>query len=694
MKRTLSIVNHTLAFGALLFVSACSTFTTPLYKVSQTDGATFSQPLREPNVPPKEISETTELKQDRADGIEVRQAPVLTIKNAAQEAATQITPSLKESQVTRLGFNDMPVAAFINEVFSNQLSLDYILEPGIREIDDLVTMRLNSSVSQKDLYDLATRTLRSYGVTTSLKDNVLFFSYSAQAAGNEVPLLITGRALPDVPVTNRPIFYIYPLQALSTPMLRGALVQMFPTKDLTISEDASRNALVFRGSQILVNQAVQATRLLDLPTMRGMQSRVFRPHLSTVTELAANLESVLQTQGYAVRQGKGIAAIRLLPLESVNQLVVFTQSAEVLEHVISWAKTLEEEKYGQVEYGLFSYQVQSTSAAHIVDIIQDLGLGVAVRSGTTNSTSGTLNQETSTAKTTSDESQNRLAIDEQLNTILFSGRGKDWLQALPIIQDLDRPAPSVMVEVILAEVQLNDSEQSGIEWLANSSADRFGLNFGTLSGLGVGGTGFRLTLDNAGQTRALLNLFYKNEKAVIRSRPRLMVKSGGAASIDVGNEIPIITTNTQSLENPNSPVIQNITYRKTGVLLDVEPIVHASGFVEIKLKQELSEATATSSSDIDSPTILNRSLSTVVTLQDGGSVLIGGLIASNSSEGNQGLPVLSRIPLIKEFFSGGTNDQSRTELMVMIIPYILSTPEKAMELTDELQRVRMKILTQ
>ena len=316
-------------------------------------------------------------------------------------------------------------------------------------------------------------------------------------------------------------------------------------------------------------------------------------------------------------------------------------------------------------------------------------LGVAEFSGASADSSTQTNTQPSDSV-----GRGRYAVDEQLNTILYSGSGKDWLQTLPIIQSLDKPAPSVMVEVILAEVQLNDSEQTGVEWLANSTADRFGLNYGTLGGLGAGSSGFRLTLDNAGQTRALLNFFYKNEKANIRSRPRLMVKSGDEASIDVGNEIPIITTNSQSVENPNAPIIQNVSYRKTGIILDIKPTVHAAGFVEIELSQELSEATATSSSNIDSPTILNRAIRTTVTLRDGGSVLIGGLISSTLGEGEQGIPVLGRIPGVKKLFSSGTNDQSRTELMIMIIPYILSSPSEAEALTDELQRARMEYLSE
>ncbi|MAI23612.1 MAG: type II and III secretion system protein [Crocinitomicaceae bacterium] len=673
----------------LCCLASCSSLTTPLQQISQSDDEVFSTPMREAKVTNEEKRGFNPASEPEEGEFRVLSVPSLSIKDAAKNAEILVIPKLSEKNSNRVSFNNMPIGVFINELFSNQLGLNYIIEPGISDIQDLVTMRLNSTVSPEDLYSLATRTLRAYGVTTSVRDDTLFFSYAPEAAKNEIPLIISGKALPNVPPTSRPIFYIYPTRALKPNNLRATLKQMFPAKDLTIEVDVSRNALVFRGPLGLVNQAAQATLTLDVPTIRGMLSRVFRPTLNNVTKLANDLENVLNAQGYYVTQEPGPTAIRLLPLQSVNQLIVFTQSTEVLNHVIAWAKMLEEESYGQVEQGLFSYQVRTTSAMHIVNVIRNLGIANFVSS----SVNKTPVNATSTPQASiTAHSNNRLAVDEQLNTILFSGNGADWLKILPTLKDLDKPAPSVMVEVVMAEIQLNDSEQGGIEWLANSTADGFGLNYGTLNGLGVGGSGFRLTLDNAGATRALLNFFYKNEKAVIRSRPRLMVKSGGTASIDVGNEIPIITTNTQGIENNNAPIVQSISYRKTGVLLDIEPIVHAAGFVEIGVSQELSEATATSSSNIDSPTILNRKINTTVTLQDGGSVLIGGLISSTSSEGSQGIPVLDQVPILKRLLRQEANEKVRTELMIMIIPYILSSPEEAEELTDELQRARMKLL--
>ena len=355
--------NYILLVLAISLVSACSSFYKPISQVGKDDNDIFTQPMREAKALSDEFGNRSE-DQGKAtettgtEGIKVMSVPILSISEAAETAEIQIIPDLSETLVTRLAFNNMPVAAFINEVFGNQLSLDYVLEPGFNSITDLVTMRLNSSVSQKDLYSLATRTLRPYGVTTSLADDVLSFSYSSGAAGYEIPLIVTGRALPDVPPTNRPIFYIYSLSAVRTPSVRSLVSAMFPQKDLTIKEDMLRNALIFQGSQSVVNQAVQVTKFLDVPYMQGNLARVFRPKLSNVTDLAFNLEQVLKAQGYAVTRGTDPAAIRLLALESVNQLIVFTSSANVLDHVVAWAKTVEEEEYGQVEQGLFSYQVQ------------------------------------------------------------------------------------------------------------------------------------------------------------------------------------------------------------------------------------------------------------------------------------------------------------------------------------------------
>jgi general secretion pathway protein D len=689
-KLLLILVSATLA--------ACSNLKGPAYQAAKQDDVIFNTPLRETKHSKQSESNTILESKTSSDSIfEVLHTPTLSIEQAEVQAREEIVPELENKDVSRLSFNNMPVGSFINEVFGNQLNLNYVVEPNVKNTADLVTMRLARVVKQKDLYELATQTLKSYGIITSLKNDILLFSFSEDSANGEIPLLISGRALPEVPSNSRPIFYIYPLTSVTTAMVRGWLTQMFPGKELDIKEDINRNALIFTGSQRLITQALAATKLLDKPSMQGMYSRIFRPSLSSVTDLADNLERVLKSEGYSVRQTDGTSAIRLLPLESVGQLVVFAKSGEILNHIIEWAKTLETERHNTVDQGLFSYQVQSTQATHIVEVLNSLGVAdfqsTSSNSSRPASSQNNVSQVSSTSRQSNPDAKGRYAVDEQLNTILFSGSGKDWLQVLPVIKKLDKPAPSVMVEVILTEVQLNDNEETGLEWLAKSTLGKYDLLFNS-SGAGLAASLLNNTLgttvDTAGQTRAILNAFYESKKANIRSRPRIMVKSGGEASIDVGSEIPIITQNSQSTSDANAPVLQTVSYRKTGVILNIKPTVHASGFVDIEIDQELSESTGGGLT----PTILNRKLSTTVTLRDGGSVLLGGLISSTTSKGQTGVPILGRLPFIGKLFNTDTDNQDRTELMIMIIPYVLNSPGEAEQLTDELQQARMENLSE
>lgn len=675
-------------------LSACTHFKGPAYQESLHDNKIFNTPLRAPkqNVAsdvylPPEPSEKSQA------SLEILPAPQANTALAATNAREAVLPSLSNGPISRLSFNNMPVPVFINEAFGNQLGLNFVIDPSLKESSDLVTMRINEAISKKDFYTLASDTLTRYGVTTSINDNALLFSFANDAAKNKTPLMVSGKTLPEVPSSTRPIFYIHTLKAVSPAAVRSWVAQLFNKNELEIKEDPIGNALIFIGPIRAVEQAIAATELLDKPTMDGMYSRVVRPNISTVNDLANNLENILKSEGYSVRQGDGLSAIRLLPLESVNQLVIFARSGEVLDHILDWVRILEKQQHEKIEQGLFTYQVQSTKASHIIGVLNSLGLSnaqVSSSNDSTNLTDGSSNQirtqqpnSLSSSKQKSNLVKGNFAVDEQLNTILFSGSGKDWLQNLPVLKSLDKPAPSVLVEVIIAEVTLTDSETTGVELFGKSSLGRFALNFST-SGAGLVTDMFSTAIDTAGQTRATLSALYSNGKANIRSKPRIMVKSGGDATIDVGTEISV---QTGSIQSDGGSSTTSFSYRKTGVSLKVKPTVHASGFVDIEITQELSEVGAGASAS--NPNILNRSLGTTVTLRDGGSVLLGGLISSKSSKTNKGVPILGKLPLIGKLFGSDEEEQVRTELMIMVIPYILNSPDEAEQLSDELQKARI-----
>jgi len=687
----------------VISLSGCASFQGPAYKLAQNDDDEFTKPLRAPkNLEQNDddvLVEQSEEAEVSKSSLVIVPPPTLTVSQAAEAVEQLVVPQLNDVDVARQSYKDLPIPVFINEVYGNQLGLNFIIQPEIKKAPDLVTLRLSSPMSHKDFYVLATKTLANYGVSTFEQGGVLVFDYSAQAAGDDTPIILSGRALPEVPSSNRPVFQIYPLTALKTPDVRGVLTQMFSRNELDVKEDISRNALLIKGKANKVREAVSALQLLDRPSMASMNSVILEPVINSAQELSDSLFAILNAQGFEIKNGDNNTPVRLLPLETTGQVIAFAKDQQTLDYIVEWAKKLETQRESEIKNGLFSYQVQSTKASHIVSVLSQLGLASNVSglssTNTQNSGQSTNNQSNFTQNNNTngtDQASGRYAVDEMLNTILFKGSGKDWADALTMIKRLDKPAPSVMVEVILAEVTLDESEESAIEWLFNSSLGAYDAVGSTLGALGATEGGFNFSLSSGSSTRATLNFLYENSRAKIRSRPRVMVKSGESASIDVGDRIPTITSNVQSTTSSDAQIIQTVTYQETGVLLDVTPTVHASGFVDLEVSQEISEVSADSYSDIDSPTISSRSIETVLTLRDGGSVLIGGLIRSNSSEGEVGVPVLGKLPILGNLFKGDNSSNQRTELMIMIIPYILSSPDEAESLSDELQKARLKTI--
>jgi general secretion pathway protein D len=626
--------------------------------------------------------------------------PGVNITNTLADATSQELALNLTGEAIGGNYHNIPLPAFINEVFGEQLGLSFTLDPQIEKQQDLVTLRLIEPVPPAELFRIAMRTLNSYGVAVTQQGDVLSFAIDKNITSGETPLLVSGRTLPEVPQSHRPVFMFVPLKAVTNARVATWVKDALKGKDIQVSEDPMRNAVLLRGKPDLVSQALAIIEVLDQPIMRGKYSTSIEPAYLKVDALSKNLKEVLNAEGYDAQIKSQIGSIILIPLEGTNQLVVFAGTQQIINHVREWVEVLDRRQQMSIDQGIFTYEVRNTQAEHIVELLNSLETGNSLSSGrSAANNSGAINSGGAisdvTANAPSSRSTNGLAasggfvVDTNRNTIIYKGSGQAWLDMLPVIQTLDKAAPSVLIEVLLAEVTLTDGERTGFEFVANGSqkvgGQKYNSTLSTIGGLGLGTAGLSATLDSAGDTRAILNMFYENKRAEIRSRPRIMVKSGQQATIDVGTEVPTVSSNAQSTTNLDSPILQSIQYRKTGVRLTVAPVVHASGHVDIEIEQELSEAQPNDSSSIDSPSVFNRKIQTTVTLKDGGSILLGGLISSSSSKGRNGVPWLGKMPIIGRLLSADNNSSARTELMVMIIPYVIATPLEGQAISKSIQ---------
>ena len=672
-----------LALAAATLATACGTLTV--------------DPLPEPLRPPKEDPETAATGVDTPSGeqdgeprgLTLSKIPGVIIQRTVAEGMVEELGQDLTGEPVKVSFHDMPLVAFIDAVFGEQLNMSFVVSPGLQNKKDLVTLRLTEPLPPAELFLWARRALSTYGVDTQEEGGVLTFFESDEIASPDIPLFISGRALPEVPATHRTIFQLVPLHIADPDFVSAWLERSFKGQDLEIVEEPDRNAILLQGGADIIARAIDMLEVLDQPLLQGRHGYILQPVFLPAGALADELATVLIAEGYNVGVGR-TGSVTFLPLEQANKIIVFAEDPAQLNHVEEWARILDAEHRDTVEEALFTYEVQNTQAEQLTEtlnsILSDIGSISPSAFQTQTQPGGAASFQRAPRGAAA---AGRIVVDKNRNMILFRGSGKEWADILEVIAKLDKPVPSVLIEVLIAEISLTDMEKSGFEFMLRGGVDGLGLRGGTLKALGVGAGALSMVLDSSGQTRALLNLFYEDNRVAIRSSPKLFVKSGGTATLDVGNEIPVITQISDEARQVggSTNILQDVSYRKTGVSLEISPIVQANGLVDLEISQELSEAQPGANTSIaGSPTILSRRISTSLTLKDGGSLVMGGLIANNKSAGQTGIPTLGRIPLLGRLFRNDTLQEDRTELLIMVIPYVVASHEEGSALTEELKQ--------
>lgn len=593
----------------------------------------------------------------------------------------------------------MPVPAFINEFFGTVLGLSFQMTPVVAKLNDLVTIRTSGPQSPADFYRLAVQVLKTYGVATRYENGRVLFSPVTKGGDFEPPLVLSGRTLPQVPVTHRPIFQLVELQSVRTSDVSQWLKTAFKTEGLEIQDDLNRNAVVLYGKPDIVRQAVAAIRVLDRPYMRGRVSTRLEPAFVTADELAKRLVDVLVAEGFgaSLHSSQGViqaTAVVVLPLSSANTVLIFAANAGVLEHAVEWSRTIDRPNPTAGAASLFYYLVQNTRAEDITVTLNGVRAAAAqVAVGQAPAAAAATAAAPATQTSTGSLASGKLVVDAPRNALIFQGAASDWGRLLPLIKQMDKAPRQVMIEVTIAEVTLDENEEFGISWLAKNDVGRFNgtVTSGILGGAATGAnsafSGLTYLLDVAGQARAQLKAFAEDNRVTVLSTPRLLVKSGAEASIDVGTEVPTITSQTASVQQDQgtSNILQSIQYRKTGIILNIRPVIYSDDRIDLEIRQEVSEALPLGiGAAVQSPSIFNRAVSTSLSLRDGSSILIGGLMSSRLTNADGGVPYLKDIPIIGNAFKSRNRRKSKTELVIMIVPYIVESDAQATSLTRSL----------
>jgi general secretion pathway protein D len=310
------------------------------------------------------------------------------------------------------------------------------------------------------------------------------------------------------------------------------------------------------------------------------------------------------------------------------------------------------------------------------------------------------------APTAKPEEQLRIVADPATNSLIIYGTAQEFQNIKNILKELDVVARQVLLDVLVAEVTLNDFETLGFDYeilhkpggvqiFDRTFGSRGGLLSGALGGVGApnaGGIsqfpqGLSAVVWMGGVARAFINALMRDSRVKILSSPSVLASDNRPARIQVGSEEPIATGQVVAATgaaNPSSST--TIQYRNTGRIVTIIPQVNSQGLVNLQALVEVSQRGGNVTVGTDSfPSFDLRQAETTAVVQDGDTLAIGGIIAENKTNSRVGIPYLMDIPVVGRFFGTTSDDIRRTELIMLITPHVIRNRSEGTVVTEELK---------
>jgi general secretion pathway protein D len=285
----------------------------------------------------------------------------------------------------------------------------------------------------------------------------------------------------------------------------------------------------------------------------------------------------------------------------------------------------------------------------------------------------------------------RISADPVNNDLLIYANQESYAIIKRALSQIDRPQLQVAIDATIAEVTLNDNLQYGVQFFLKSTNVGAPPNTGSVINTAAKAVlnrvlpGFNFLMGTEAEPQLIINALHAVTDVKILSNPSLVVVDNQVATLQVGDQIPVTTQSAQSVIAPGAPVVNNIDYRNTGVILRVAPRINANGNVLLNIEQEISAVADTANANTLTPTVSQRRVASSIGVANGQTVLLAGLVSEAENRTRNGIPGVDKIPGLGELFSQNNGTIKRTELIIFIRPQIIRNGTDAYRVAAELR---------
>ena len=674
---------------ALAVLSACATTTQ-----EQVDAAPAPVTAISEETPPEAASAD-----NASAAFSAKSREANTLIEMGSEASIAVPPARPairlDGDAVMLNFEQAPLVEVLHSILGETLGLDYVIE---NDVPGNVTVRTRSPIPRGQLLPILESLLRSQNVLMIRGPNDRFFISGSPTVKATAPSF---ESAPSEGYSN----VIVPLQYISAAEM-AEILKPVAREDTFVRIDQSRNLLILAGTQLQLEGWLSIVSTFDVDQLEGMSVGIFPLENSEASDVLEELEHLISgNAGVAGGTAAGMAAmVSIMPVIRLNSIMVVSPQSQYVETVGAWVRKLDGALVQALEPSLHVYYVRNGNATQLASLLSTIfgdggsagskagGVAPGMTQSTQSSGGGMSGDMPSRGGGTNSGASFSLGDDVKVvadsfnNSLLVYATPFEYEKIERTLTKLDVIATQVLIEASIVEVTLTDDLAYGLEWAfdnnlggGDTGTGQLNLNGGAIGPLAPG---FSYTISNSvGDYKAVINALAQKSLINVISTPSVLVLDNHTAAIHVGDQQPI---QSQSVVTEGGNVQNSITYKDTGVKLTVTPSVNDGGLVTLDIEQSVTDV-----GPVDAATrqrsFLERNVSSRVAIRSGESVVLGGLIRDNETEGRSGVPLLMNIPVLGSLFSTTTQAATRTELLIFITPRVLESETELRDLNREMR---------
>ena len=603
----------------------------------------------------------------------------------------------KNKHHVELAFDNADLYEVLDATLFDIYGVNYIVDPHIRA---KVTFHFKGDYSRDQFIELLNNVLQmdNLAIVKGPGDMFKVVMKNASAAFGNSPPGTSASVVQAGDITR--IFKLRYLSAASA----STMVRGFVSRGASVIFERVGNSIVVTDSRANIDKVARILALTDIPYFRDIHWRLIPLKEADASELNREISRILKSGGLFNRAGVNRGSYAIVPIKSLNALLVVSKWPEIISLVEKWSSALDHGDNG-TGTGVFVYFVQNGKADELSDILKGLYGGKISKSTRKKivepnrpNRANKSNKKNTVVKNkkpiiSGDLSGNvEIIPDDTNNAIVFKATARDYKLIKSVLKQLDVVPRQALINVVVAEITLTRDTQYGIQWFFDNKLGKYkavGMldtkdsfitpqtKLGDITGFNYG------VFSSSNVLKGLITALGNDSDVNILSSPNILAVNNKEADIEVSEDVPTITGSVT--DSTGGGVTNTVQYKKTGIILKVTPHINSRGLVKLDLEQEVS-APGEFDKNLQNFSFLTRKATTSAVVEDGQTMILGGMMKTNVNNSTIGVPFLKDIPVVGNFFKSTTKKRTKTELIFLITTHVIYNREDADRITNEFSK--------